>query len=235
MNKSTLLTAMFFSTAMLFAELPAPVVDLELNTGDVKTIQDVSANSAKVVVFAPGKLSWAEGPNGKALQFDGDCTAPRGALQIAPPQDFNLAKGFTLRFIFRTPDDYRRNVRYQLFQYGSGADKVTGLTLFLYWRGIHCRYGVKASGATQTAAGFVVKPATWYDCAVTYDTKAVTIYVDGKAVAATPDVRIDDLKARWFTIGATSPGGAGYAFKGLLGAARIYNRALTAEEISNLD
>ena len=225
------LSAVFAAT--LFAA--EPVMDLELNSGDTAAIKDLSANKCKVVISAPQKLTWAEGPDGKVLQFNGDRTVPRSVLQITPPKTFDLSKGFTLRFAFKTPDDYQRNVRYQLFQFGNGADKVTGVTLFLYWRAIHCRYGVKSSGAVQTPASFVVKPATWYDCVVTYDTKNVVIYVNGKAVSKPVPAAIGNIKGRWFTIGGTSPAGAGYAFKGLVSTAQIYNKALTAEEISTLE
>ena len=234
MKKFTFICTVLFAATSIFADAAAPLMDLELNTGDVKTIKDLAGN-AKVTVTAPEKLSWGEGPDGKVLQFNGDKTAVRSMLQIVPPKDFSLAKGFTLRFNFKTPADYKRNVRYQLFQFGGGADKVTGVTLFLYWRGIHCRYGEKSSGATMTPASFAVQPSTWYDCVVTYDTKNVVIYVNGKPVSKPAAATIPDIKAKYFAIGSAAPTGSGYAFKGLLSAAQIYNRALTAEEISNLE
>ena len=234
MKKIIFVLSAVFAGAALFAEPASPIMDLELNTGDVKTIKDLARN-AKVTVTAPEKLSWGEGPDGKVLQFNGDKTPIRAMLQVVPPKDFSLAKGFTLRFNFKTPADYKRNIRYQLFQFGGGADKVTGVTLFLYWRGIHCRYGERSSGATMTPASFAVQPATWYNCVVTYDTKNVIIYVNGKAISKPAPATIPDIKAKWFAIGSAAPTGSGYAFKGLISTAQIYNRALTAEEISNLE
>lgn len=235
MKKLFLAIAAITGAVSLCAEIPEPVLDLELNTGDVKTVKDLSANNCKVTVAEPGKFSWAEGPDGKVLQFNGDKNAPRAALTVAPPKNLKFSQGFTMRFAFKTPKDYDRKVRYQLFQFGSGADKITGITVFLYWRNLHCRYGVKSRTGIATPNTHPFQPDTWYDCVITYDKTNIAIYVGGKLVAKPIPAKIDDIKYRHMAFGTGSSTGAGYSFKGLLSKAVFYNRALTAEEISNLE
>ena len=219
----------------LCAEIPEPVLDLDLSTGDVKTIKDLSSSNCKVTVSEPAKLSWAEGPDGKVLQFNGDRNAPRAALAVIPPKNFRFSQGFTMRFAFKTPKDYDRRVRYQLFQFGNGADKITGITVFLYWRNMHCRYGVKSGVGIATPNTHPFQPDTWYDCVITYDKTNIAIYIGGKLVAKPIPATVNDVSPRYMFFGTGSSTGAGYSFKGLLSKAVFYNRALTAEEISNLE
>ena len=235
MKKFFLAAAAIVSTVSLLADIPEPVLDLELNTGDVKTIKDLSANNCKVTVSEPQKFSWGEGPDGKALQFNGDKNAPRAILAVNPPKNLKFSQGFTMRFTIKTPKDYDRRVRYQLFQFGSGADKITGITVFLYWRNLHCRYGVKSGIGIATPNTLPFQPDTWYDCVITYDTKNIAVYVNGKPAGKPVPAKIDDINYRYMGFGSSSSTGAGYSFKGLLSKAVFYNRALTAEEISNLE
>ena len=235
MKKFFLTGAAIISAAMLFAEIPAPVVDLELNTGDAKTIKDLSAGNNKIKVYAPEKFGWAEGPEGKALQCPGEKDAPRAMMTMIPPKNLKLSQGFSMRFVFKTPADYDRKTRYQLFQFGSGADRITGITVFLYWRNLHCRYGVKSNTGIATPNTHPFQPDTWYDCVITYDKENIAIYVGGKLVAKPIPAKIDDIKYRYMAFAGTSPTGSGYSFKGLLSTVAFYNRALTAEEISNLE
>ncbi|MBR7144721.1 MAG: LamG domain-containing protein [Lentisphaeria bacterium] len=235
MKKLFLSLAAVASAVSLLADIPEPVLDLELNTGDVKTIKDLSANNCKVTVSAPQKFSWGDGPDGKVLQFSGDRTVPRELLAVTPPKNLKMSQGFTMRFTFKTPADYDRKVRYQLFQFGSGADKITGITVFLYWRNLHCRYGVKSGTGIATPATYPIQPDTWYDCVITYDKENVAVYINGKLIGKPVPAKINDINYRYMAFGSASGTGSGYSFKGLLSRATFYNKPLTAEEISNLE
>lgn len=235
MKKLMLLAAVIFCGGAMLAAVPAPIMDLDLTSGDVKTIKDLSPSNCKVLVNAPEKFTWGEGPNGQALQCTGDRSLPRPVVMIMPPAGFKFSKGFTMRFVFKTSDDYKRNMRYQLFQFGPGADKVSGISVFLYWLGIRCRYGIKSGDGALTPATVPLKASTWYDCVITYDTKNVIIYVNGKPVSQPTPAVIPDAKARYMMLGATAPSGSGYSFKGLISTAKLYDRALTAAEVSTLE
>ena len=126
-------------------------------------------------------------------------------------------------------------MRYQLFQFGSGADKITGITVFLYWRNLHCRYGVKSGTGIATPATYPIQPDTWYDCVITYDKENVAVYINGKLIGKPVPAKINDINYRYMAFGSASGTGSGYSFKGLLSRATFYNKPLTAEEISNLE
>ena len=100
---------------VLHAEVPAPLMELELTGGNVAAIKD-RTGKCKVAVSAPEKLAWAEGPEGKTLCFNGEKTPPRPMVAITLPKDFNLTRGFTFYSQFKTPEDYNRKTRYQLLQ-----------------------------------------------------------------------------------------------------------------------
>lgn len=221
------------TTLAVNAQLPETVLELPLNTGDFSTIKDESGK-CKVKVEGTAQLSWVEGPDGKALQFNGVKTAPRGAVLVTMPKDFKMSKGFTVRIVFKTADDHQRKMRYQLLQYGSGADKVTGISAFLYWNSLQCRFGTASKTTLVTPANVVIKPATWYDCIITFDGKNLISYLNGKAMTKPMPAVIPEARRNNICIGATSSGGTGYPFKGAISSVTIYPRALTAEEISNL-
>lgn len=234
MKKLTAILFSCFSALVLSAALPEPVLDLPLNTGDFATIKD-EVNKCKVQVVNTSKLAWGEGPDGKALQFNGDKAAPRGAVVVTLPNDFKMSKGFTLRMIYKTSEDYARKNRYQLFQYGPGADKITGLSIFMYWRSIMCRFGQQSKTSISTPVHLLnLAPSTWYDCVVTFDGKNMAIYVNGKQLTQPKPAAFPDPKRNTICIGAGTTGGSGYAFKGLISSVVIYPRALSADEISNL-
>ena len=235
MKKSVLWSVLTCAALSLSAEIPAPVADLALNGGDFDTIKDLS-EKCKVAVYTREKLGWGEGPDGPALQFNGDRAAPRGALAVTPPADFSFAKGFSLRINFKTPDDYQRNFRYQLFHVGTGADTITGISLFVYWRAVYCRFGnASRKDMVTPPSALAVKPGTWYDCVLTYDGQNLVIYVNGKAMTEPTPFQFPALKGNAFFIGTTAVSGAGYGCKGLISQVRLYDRALTADEVSGLE
>ena len=133
----------------------------------------------------------------------------------------------------KTAADHNQKVRNQFCQYGYGADKINGFSLFLFWKAFHCRYGADAKTTVATnAKANLIKPDTWYDIAMTYNGKNITLYLNGKVVKSAPAV-IPEIK-NTFTIGATASRGGGYAFKGLVKNMKLYEKALAPEEIAEL-
>ena len=85
--------------------------------------------------------------------------------------------------------------------------------------------------ATNAKAN-LIKPDTWYDAVMTYNGKNITLYLNGKVVKSAPAV-IPDVK-NTFTIGATANRGGGYAFQGLVKNMKLYEKALSPEEVIEL-
>ena len=240
MKKLSLLTAFMAMTAAAVAAVPAPVIDLKCNAGDLTALQDISANKCQVKVQHPDKFFWADGPAGRTLVFK-DNASPRGnrgTVVITPPATFDTAKGFTLIVNFKTPKDYNYKRRYQLVHFAQGADKLTGFSLFIYWRSVMFRYGKDSrTGIASKAASHPMRPDTWYEAAVTFDGKKTVLYLNGEAVA-TGDNAVVPMPPRRRTpiaIGSTSAGGAGYGFDGMISKFQLYDRALTADEIADME
>jgi hypothetical protein len=91
------------------------------------------------------------------------------------------------------------------------------------------------SATAPAGEGWVVKekarlvPGRWSHLATTYDGRVQRMYVNGKLVASRPLAR-----SKLAESGALHVGGSpiwGDRFKGKIDEVRVYNRALTAEEI----
>ena len=229
--------ASLFCTALVscaVAALPEPSIDVNFTGGDFTQIKDASANKCKVAVASREKLSWIEENGEKILSFSGVSTQPRGVVLVFPPANFKISKGFTVYFKVKTAADHNQRARNQLCQYGYGADKVRGFSMFLFWKAFHCRYGNDArTTVASNAKANLIQPNRWYDLAMVYNGKDITLYVDGKAVKSAPAV-IPDIKHTALTVGATANRGGGYAFQGAVKNMKLYEKALTAEEVAQI-
>jgi hypothetical protein len=91
--------------------------------------------------------------------------------------------------------------------------------------------GTNDGGNEYTSDANVVNQAVWNDIIVTYDGTKDTVYVNGASIGTFE-------YARNITSGAgyigSIVGDGNFNFYGLVAEVRIYNRALTAEEISQL-
>ena len=239
--KSLLLAATLTLAFAASAQIPAPVIDLKCNAGDFAALQDVSANKCQVVLKNQDLMEWSDGPAGKTIAFKNEnieAKQKRAELALRLPQGFDSTKGFTLLFNFKTPADYQYKKRYQLLHYAQGVDTVTGFSLFVYWRSITLRYGTTSKkGISTKATEIPIRPDTWYDVAVTYDGKRAAIYVNGKLAAEAIDAVIPVPKMRNPTlfVGGTGATGAGYGFSGIISKVQLYDRALTADEVADIE
>ena len=240
MKKISVFAAFLALAAVAAAAVPAPVIDLKCNAGDLAALQDVSAKKCAVKVQNPAKFFWADGPVGKTLEFKDNAApkAPRGTILITPPADFDTTKGFTLLVNFKTPKDYQYKRRYQLLHFAQGADKLTGMSLFVYWRSVMFRYGENSrTGIASKAAANPIRPDTWYEVAVTFDGKKAVLYLNGEAVAEGDNavIPMPPRRKTSIAVGSTSASGAGYGFDGMISKFQLYDRALTADEIADME
>ena len=125
-------------------------------------------------------------------------------------------------------------VRNLSFSYPRGSRVFEGLSLALPAGeiiGLLGQNGVGKSTLIKLLAALI----TPQQGEVTFDGKNMITYLNGKAVTKPMAAIVPDHKRNMLCIGATAAAGTGYPFKGAISNVVIYPRALTAEEISNLE
>jgi hypothetical protein len=85
----------------------------------------------------------------------------------------------------------------------------------------------------QIGSGTAFETGRWYHVAYTWDGATVRLYVDGALTASTPLVRTPQTDERPLVIGKHTPGDTEH-LNGRLDQLRIYNRALSAQEVAEL-
>ena len=164
MKKFAIIAILTAAVSSAFSAIPEPAINISFTGGDFAGIKDLSANKCKVAVSGKDKLAWVEENGEKLLSFSGDNKQPRGIVLVFPPETFKISNGFTLFFKIKTAANHNQKVRNQLCQYGYGADKINGFSMFLFWKAIHCRYGADAkTTVASNAKADLIKPDTWYD------------------------------------------------------------------------
>lgn len=119
----------------------------------------------------------------------------------------------------------------RLFDFGNSTDQYFFLTAD---NGSEMRVVMKNGGSEQILSA--AKPsAGWHHFAVTLDNDAVTLYLDGEAVAAGSNItlRPTDFQPVRNYIGR-SQFAADPLYKGSIGDVRIYNAALAADEVKTV-
>ena len=216
-----------------------PVMELNCNAGDFAQLKDVSPNQSKVTVYNQDKLGWCDGPDGKALEFTfdyPDTRTPRGCIRVEQPANFDPSKGFTLIVKFKTPKDYNHHRRYLIMHLAQGVDKLTGFSVFSTWRALNCRFGTdsKLTAKTDTTQ-LPIKGDTWYDGAIVFDGKEMSVYLNGELSGEPVAGTVPKVGKAAIWIGATSPGGSGYGFTGAISTIKLYQEVFTADEIAGLE
>ena len=216
-----------------------PVMELNCNAGDFAQLKDVSPNQGKVTVYHQEKLGWCDGPDGKALEFTvdyPDARTPRGCIRVEQPANFDPSKGFTLIVKFKTPKDYNHHRRYLILHLAQGVDTITGFSAFVTWRTLNCRFGTDSKTTAQSdAARLPVKGDTWYDGAVVFDGREMSVYLNGELCGKPVPGAVPKVPKAAIWIGATAPGGTGYGFTGAISAIKLYQEVFTADDIANLE
>ena len=125
------------------------------------------------------------------------------------------------------------NTWQRLWDFGNDTDHYLFLTPS---SGSGIRFAIKNGGSEQQlTSSSRLTPNTWVHVAVTIGADAVTLYVNGQSVVSSDKITIrpDDIKPVLNYIGR-SQFAADPMFKGTIDDFRIYNYALTAEEVAAL-
>ena len=121
----------------------------------------------------------------------------------------------------------------RIFDFGNGEGEYLFLTPT---NGSNMRFEIKKDGVIQGLdAPSRLGLASWKHVAVTIGTEEVSIYIDGELEATTTDItlRPSDIAPTMSYLGR-SQFDADPTFKGMMSDVRIYNYALTAEEIKGI-
>ncbi len=192
--------------------VPGLVAAYAFDEADGPRVSDASGNGNSGYI---ANAVWSEGHSGSALEFSG-----KGWVTIRAAQPLDATGEVTLQaWIYPTaPQTEWRDVITRENSDGDGAFSLP----------------VASANATPRE-GWVVKekvglvPGRWAHLATTYDGRVQRLYVNGTLVAIRPQPRRKVSES-----GALHVGGSpvwGDRFKGKIDEVRVYNRALSAEEI----
>ncbi len=174
-----------------------------------------------------GGAKWvADGPNGGALNLDGTS----GFADVGVPVLDTAEKDYSVAAWVRMETD-------QGFRTAVSQDAQRTSTFFLQYSGDEQRFAFSFAGA-RTLAEKTGKPETgrWYHLVGTYDQdeKTMRIYVDG-AKAGERKASAPPRRAGSLVIGRARHGGLPVDhWKGDIADVHVYERELTADEVSSL-
>ena len=164
---------------------------------------------------------WTTGRVGGALAFDGDDDHHIDGIGKCPKGNYTVA-GWAID----TGSDYDWMTLYSAEQHiWFGVDSEASAAVWL-----DC--GGSGKGALTTAGTWTQD--AWHHIAATWDGSNIHIYIDGADMSITVYGSPKNPKAKNGVIGAFSTGTSNDNWYGILDDVRLYDRALTADEISAL-
>ena len=214
--------SMFFCASVANAT-EAPVAAYSFNEAEGETVHDSSSVNDGTLEGA----TWVRGKYGSALRFHGEAGS---ILTVPDATELQLTEAFTLEAWVRpttsgsnTPLLTKETSGY--FSYGleAGGEEAGVPT------------GRVASGffAEESVNGFEPLPLkTWSHLAATFDGEQLRLYVDGELVDSAP-VSPPSSSEGPLQIGGASPFFLEGYFDGKIDEVRLYDRALSIEEVEN--
>jgi hypothetical protein len=173
---------------------------------------------------AYGGMTYGTGKVGsKALTLNGT----NGFLQL-PTNVANLNELTIATWIYWTGSTNGQRI----FDFGSSSNEYMYLSPKVSLGGL--RFGIKNNGTEQQLNATVLPTYNWSHVAVTLNASGATMYVNGVPVSTSTSVtlRPTDFKPFLNYIGRSQ--GTNPLFFGMLDDFRIYNYALTANEVADL-
>lgn len=204
--------------------------------GSGTTAEDFSPANANTGTLTNGP-TWVDGKVGKALNFDGtNDYVTMGNTNDITTGDFTLAYWMNPENVsqVRSVIGKRENVGpYRQYQVGVGYINGTGVPVSakkVFFFGNNANADYQSVHTTND-----VVDGQWHHVTVTRTSSGILIYIDGVSVPLTTQaaglVSENFTNPANFNLGYDN--GSNY-YKGLLDEVRIYNRALSGTEITNL-
>lgn len=209
------------------------VLNYELDEGSGTVIFD-SGTSGDFDATLVGNATWVSGLAGTALDFPGDGTAD---YAIVGTPGLDLAANFTLEVMVNL-DSLGGSQSFIVYGYSDGA-----------WWG---NWWIGLDGVNQLLYGFYDDGDTgyrytnsdnrgqlnvfghWYHVVVTYDGSETKLYVDGELINTHATGSVTPRgSTNYVMLGRGTSDTAQSYFNGQIEFARVYDRVLTAEEISS--
>ena len=187
---------------------------------------DQSASSAQNGTFVGGASTTVDGTRGEVLLLDAPGEHVEISSRFNEPTNVTLAAWVNLDAGSTNAEVISLGNNFVL----RADDSLAGLAVYYYNGSGWTNFG--ASGVSLDGQG-------WNHVAATFDDSndLITIYLNGQEVSSTTttnsiDWTDDANTSSVTTIGAHGNGGALFDFQGMIDDARIYNRALSADEIN---
>ncbi len=188
------------------------------------TVLDLSGNNKNGTAY--GDLQYAEGKFGFAAQFDGLND------YISGPSIEVKDKDFTVSFWFKTTDtegymlDARQGIGYEQGYYLISFDKPSA--------GIY--FGLQGTGGSTQVSSTDMADDSWHMATGIRSGKEITFYMDGIQIASDNTDNLLGLDVPPIYLGCRyrNAGSGYYYYEGLLDDFRLYSRALSAEEVTEL-
>lgn len=236
MLKKFLGSAAILTAFAVSAAIPQPALDLPLDEGDFKAIADVSGGKANIMVQNTEFLQWVEGANGKALFFNNaDGKVKRGRIMAKMPASVDVSKAFSVSLTFKTGKEFISRRVYSLVRYSDGHERSKGILIFCFYKMLYLRAGGdgKQFDARTNTAITPLKADSWYKAVITYDGKTAKIYINGKLAGSQDMVIQKPVQSSYVLIGSTADT-FGWGFNGIIGQVKVFDRALTDAEVTEL-
>lgn len=205
--------------------LAYPTATPILNTARERTGNANSVTYGTAATVATGKV-------GQALSFNGSTSYASSTDAAAIKPTSGISYGGWV-YVSATPA-----ANQSMLEKGT-ATSTAGYGLYVTSENKFC-LGIKTAGGYEQGAGSAVTTGKWHHVMVTYDSSTPTLYVDGYAqslatgtgctLTQNTGAITQDTSALYF--GARA--GTSQFFNGRLDDVRVYNRALTATEVSHL-
>ena len=235
MMKKFLCVACAVMAMSVFADAPAPVAEFKFNEGDLQAVKCTNP-AVTIKPGNPANLGWGEGRlDGKAVEFKNNFpNKKRGGMGYfgIPQWGSKLNQPFTITVWVKMDAQCKKNgPQYTVFSTAKG-DYGPGIRLFYSWGSYRLMVGNGTAKGYKTIATSTSKQPfdakAWNHLAATYDGSKVSLYINGTLVGSVDFQIIPGTN--YINIGSYSNGFA-YGFLGWMQDFKIYNAALTAEQV----
>lgn len=198
------------------------VLHLPFDEGSGSIVRDLSRYGNHGVIYG---ASWVDGKFGKALSFDGE----NDYVNALHSASLMVTTNLTLSCWFNTQ---KLNAYQQLLAKRSGGGGTKGYGLLILFDNKISGVIDDGTGANTTTSTTTVTAGVWYHVAFVRDNGVQRLYVNG-VLETTTTYSIGDISnTEPLRIGAR--GDLLSWFEGIIDEVRIFNRALSTDEILNL-
>ncbi len=206
--------------------------DTTWSSATAGTTNDVSGNgNTGTMTNMSQSSSPAIGVSGQALKFDGsnDYVAANGATSVISPN-----AGTFSAWIYIVASAGTGSANPDVMSVGYSGSSVNGIGFYTIGTSVVTLRFLYYKDSVSIIPSFVASLNTWYHIVGTWDASNVMIYSNGILADSDPQGDLITQALDRFYIGSDALGSQSKYFNGLIDEVRVYNRALSASEITDL-